>query len=257
VGEELAASFPLVRADPGTARAALVAEHGAMAEFAALCPLPTPEPVALGEPSAEFPLPWSLRTWVPGEVADPWSVADSDAVVEDLRGLLLALRAAPTRGRSFTGPGRGGRLADHDDWVRECLARSRELLPVDALEARWTRWRLLGPPAVAVMSHRDLIPANLLVAEGRLRGVLDAGGFYPADPALDLVVAWHLLDAPRRAMLRERLGCGEAEWERGAAWAFAQAIGLVWYYEESNPTMAALGRSTLERLLQDPSVGVS
>ncbi len=106
-----------------------------------------------------------------------------------------------------------------------------------------------------LMSHRDLIPANLLTAGGRLVGVLDAGGYGPADPALDLVGAWHLLDAERRTRLRERLGTSDLEWERGAAWAFVQAIGLVWYYEHTNRTMAELGRSTLRRLLEDQGVG--
>ena len=45
------------------------------------------------------------------------------------------------------------------------------------------------------MTHSDLIPGNVLVSAGRLSGILDVGGFGPADPALDLVSAWHLLEA--------------------------------------------------------------
>lgn len=250
VGPDLAARFPLVDSDAAEAREALEAEHRAMAEFARISPFPTPEPVAIGSPAPEFPMPFSLQTWVPGTVAGPDTVAGSDAFADDLSTLLAALRAAPTQGRSFSGPGRGGDLAAHDDWVQECLARSRDLLPVQELAALWSRRRDLGRSGEDVMSHRDLIPANLLVAGGRLIGVLDAGSSGPADPALDLVAAWHLLDSPRRARLRTRLGCSELEWERGAAWAFEQAIGLVWYYDRSNPTMAALGRSTLSRLLE-------
>ena len=255
IGEDLAARFPLEPSDPDAARAALTAEHEAMAEFAAVCPLPAPEPVALGEPSAEFPMPWSVQTWVPGEAAGPVILEGSDAAADDLAALLLALRAAPTRDRRFQGPGRGGDLTVHEDWVRECLERSRDLLPVDILAARWERWRRLPRRDPDVMSHRDLIPANLLTAGGRLVGVLDAGGYGPADPALDLVGAWHLLDAERRTRLRERLGSSDLEWERGAAWAFVQAIGLVWYYEHTNRTMAELGRSTLRHLLEDQGVG--
>jgi hypothetical protein len=44
------------------------------------------------------------------------------------------------------------------------------------------------------------------------------------------------------------------EWARGAAWAFEQAMGLVWYYRESNPVMADLGRTTLGRILADPDI---
>jgi hypothetical protein len=41
----------------------------------------------------------------------------------------------------------------------------------------------------------------------------------------------------------------DLEWERGKAWAFEQAMGLVWYYVESNPVMSRMGRRTLERIL--------
>ena len=78
--------------------------------------------------------------------------------------------------------------------------------------------------------------------------MLDVGGLGPADPALDLVGAWHLLEAGPRQVLRDDLGCGDLEWERGRAWAFEQAMGLVWYYADSNPAMSRMGRRTLARL---------
>jgi aminoglycoside phosphotransferase (APT) family kinase protein len=106
------------------------------------------------------------------------------------------------------------------------------------------------------MTHGDLIPPNLLVRDGRLAGVLDGGGFGPADPSLDLVAAWHLLDPRPRRALREALAADDLEWRRGAAWAFLQSMGLVWYYRRSNPVMSALGRSTLTRVLDDPELGL-
>lgn len=79
-----------------------------------------------------------------------------------------------------------------------------------------------------------------------------AGGLFgPTDSGLDLVVAWHLFDAPARRMLRDGVGATDAEWLRGAAWAFQQAMGLGWYYAESNPAMSALSISTVSRLLGD------
>ena len=90
-----------------------------------------------------------------------------------------------------------------------------------------------------------------LVRGGRLVGVLDGGGFAAADPALDLVGAWHLLDDVGRKVLRESLGCSEIQWRRGMAWALEQSMGLVWYYAESNPSMSRWGRRTLDRLARD------
>ncbi|XGX77411.1 hypothetical protein LQK93_00183 [Terrabacter sp. BE26] len=59
------------------------------------------------------------------------------------------------------------------------------------------------------MCHGDLVPPNVLIEDGRLVGVLDGGGFGPADPALDLVAAWHLLDETQRDMLRGELDCSD------------------------------------------------
>lgn len=107
------------------------------------------------------------------------------------------------------------------------------------------------------MDHGDLIPGNLLVHDGRLAGVLDVGGLGPADPALDLVCAWHLLAPGPRRVLREALSVDDAEWERGRAWAFQQAMGLVWYYERSHPGMSEMGRRTLRRVLDARSAHAS
>ena len=92
----------------------------------------------------------------------------------------------------------------------------------------------------------------MLVTGGRLRGVLDGGDFGPADPALDLVGAWHLLERGPRKVLRRALGCDDLQWQRGRAWAFQQAMGLVRYYIDSNPEMSRMGHRTLDRLLESP-----
>jgi hypothetical protein len=98
------------------------------------------------------------------------------------------------------------------------------------------------------MSHGDLTPGNVLVAGGHLAGVLDVGDFRAADPALDLISAWNLLADRPRLVLRDALRCTDLDWERGQAWAFQQAMGLVWYYAETNPVMSRLGRVTLDRI---------
>jgi aminoglycoside phosphotransferase (APT) family kinase protein len=87
------------------------------------------------------------------------------------------------------------------------------------------------------------------VAGGRLAGIIDVGGLGPADPALDLVSGWHLLEADQRQTLRDDLCSGDLDWARGRAWAFEQAMGLVWYYLESNTQLSLMGRSTLDRIL--------
>lgn len=252
IGEAYTARFPLEPGDPAEVRRVLRREADAAAELAGHTRFATPRPVALGEPGHGYPLPWSVQTWLSGEIATPTGAADSVGLALDLAEFIRAARALDTRGRTFRGDGRGGEIAAHEEWMRTCFARSEGLLDVARLRGIWADLRVLPRgPSPDVMSHGDLIPGNVLVERGRLAGLLDVGGFGPADPALDLVCAWHLLDAGPRRALREALGCGEAEWLRGKAWAFQQAMGLVWYYRTSNPPMSSLGRITLGRLITD------
>ncbi|MFB7288282.1 aminoglycoside phosphotransferase family protein [Actinacidiphila glaucinigra] len=250
IGDDLSARFPLRLTDPAEALAVLEREAQASAELAQVSRFPVPEPVALGKPGAGCPMPWSVQTWLPGTVAFDADPSGSEAFAADLAAFIAALRNAETRGRRFSGENRGGVLADHDDWMAKCFEESKGLLDVPRLRQVWSHLRELPRTAGDVMSHGDLIPGNVLVAGDRLSGVLDTGGFGPADPALDLVSAWHLLEQGPREVLRRTLACDDLEWERGKAWAFEQAMGLVWYYVESNPTMSGMGRRTLDRILE-------
>jgi aminoglycoside phosphotransferase (APT) family kinase protein len=250
IGASHSARFPLRMMDAAECTRLLAAEAKASAEFHDCCPFASPKPVGLGRAGFGYPLPWLLQTWIEGEVATPAGLSGSSVFALDLARLIAALRKADLRGRSFDGRGRGGHLPDHDGWMEECLSRSEQLLDVARLRLMWARFRELPSAKRQVMSHRDLIPANLLVDGEHLVGVLDTGGFGPADPSLDLVAGWHLLDQQARAVFRDALQAEELEWRRGAAWAFQQAMGLVWYYRGTNPAMSELGRSTLSRLIE-------
>jgi aminoglycoside phosphotransferase (APT) family kinase protein len=254
IGSSATARFPLRATDPIKCARALRAEAAAMAELSGHCPFPTPRPIGLGRPGPLYPMPWAVQTWIDGDVATPNGLGNSPVFAGELVRLIGSLRHANTHGRRFDGQGRGGKLPDHDAWMAVCLENSEGLLDVPRLRRIWARLRTLPPSGPDVMSHTDLIPANLLVHGEHLVGVLDGGGFGPADPALDLVAAWHLLERAQRGAVRRLLGCGDVEWKRGAAWAFQQAMGLVWYYQPSNPAMSDLGRSTLRRILDDTEI---
>lgn len=63
---------------------------------------------------------------------------------------------------------------------------------------------------------------------------------------------WSLRDSIRAVHVDQL----QASAATGAAWAFEQAMGLVWYYEKSNPGMAQLGRRTLARIQEDSDLFV-
>ncbi len=257
IGDELVARFPLRPSDEEVIRSSLRAEAQAARELSGCTRFATPEPVAFGEPGVGYPLPWSVQTWLDGAVATDQDPGDSMAFALDVAEFIRDVRAIDTQGRTFDGRGRGGDdLRDHDDWMHTCLRESEGRLDVPRLRAIWSELRELPRGTTDdVMNHSDLIPGNVLVADGRLAGVLDVGGLGAADPALDLVAAWHLLeDGPRRT-LRDALDSDELQWERGKAWAFQQAMGVVWYYVRSNPAMSNMGKRTLDRIMTDTAAG--
>lgn len=251
VGDRLAARFPLEPGDVDATRYQLKAEAAAARELLGRTPFPTPEPLAIGEPGAGFPLPWSIQTWLVGDTATEVDPGNSVGFAHDLATFIRAVRAIDTRGRGCDRSGRGGDLQAHDAWMETCFQHSEDLFDVPRLRQMWAVLRELPRTAGDVMTHGDLIPGNVLVSRGRLAGVIDVGGLGPADPALDLVAAWHLLeDEPRRALRRD-LASDDLEWERGKAWAFEQAMGAAWYYVDSNPAMSHMGQRTISRIMAD------
>jgi aminoglycoside phosphotransferase (APT) family kinase protein len=251
IGDRLAARFPLQPGDVEATRRWLESEADAARKLLGRSRFPVPEPVAVGGPGPGYPLPWSVQTWLPGTTATHEDPGSSAEFAHDLAELIGEVHRIDTGGRTFSGNGRGGNLRSHDEWLDTCFARSGQIVDVPRLRRLWRRLRQLPRTTSDVMTHGDLVPGNVLVRDGRLAGILDVGGLKPADPALDLVAAWHLLEPEPRQLLRDDLGCGDLDWERGKAWAFEQAMGAVWYYIESNPAMSRMGRRTLDRILAD------
>ncbi|WP_099252300.1 aminoglycoside phosphotransferase family protein [Mycobacterium sp. shizuoka-1] len=252
LGDELVARFRLQLDDAEVVWSEVRAEADAAYELSGRTRFATPRPVAIGAPGRDYPMPWLVQTWLEGAVAIDSDCSESECLAVDLAEFITGVRQMGTRGRRFGGRGRGGALADHDEWIQECLTRSVELLDVESLGRIWEEMRELSRgDSPDVMTHGDLLPGNVLVHHGRLTGVLDVGGLSPADPALDLVSAWHLLEPRPRQVMRAALGADDQEWARGRAWAFQQAMGAVWYYVDTNPTFSHVGRRTLARITAD------
>lgn len=251
IGDEFAARLPLQHQGLEVVRAWLESEAVAAHRLGAATSFPIPQPVAIGKPGVAYPLPWSIHTWLPGVTAYEDDPGSSEAFAVDLARFIGDVRSIDTEGRTFDGTNRGGDLRFDEDWMARCFEQSEGLVDVPSLRTIWARLRELPRRLPDVMTHGDLIPGNVLVEDGHLAGVLDVGGLAPADPALDLVGAWHLLDHTPRQALRTELDCGDLEWERGKVWALQQAMGAVWYYRKSNPAMHDMGTRTLGRILGD------
>ena len=109
-----------------------------------------------------------------------------------------------------------------------------------------------GPP---VWLHGDLHPANILVDDGQVSGVIDFGDITAGDPAGDLSVAWMLLPPGCHAgfwSAYQAVGgrASDALRARARGWALNFAIVFL-AHSEDNPVLAEVGRRTLRTVLED------
>ena len=120
----------------------------------------------------------------------------------------------------------------------------------DALAARV----FAGPP---VWLHGDLHPANILVRDGRVSGIIDFGDITAGDPAADLSVAWMLLPESLHGAFREayqaHLAAGAVPadgelWRRARGWALNLALAFL-AHSADNPLIHGIGDRTLRAVL--------
>ncbi|NYV75078.1 aminoglycoside phosphotransferase family protein [Streptomyces sp. UH6] len=158
-------------------------------------PLPVPSPVRIGEPSARFPKPWTVMTWIPGEPLDHTSISRGDHAADTLAAFLTALHVEAPEDAPIS--------EDRGDHPKKCTDGFdhyfHAVVPADLAEAVRAVWddavaapEREGPP---LWVHGDLHPANVVVSEGTLSGVIDFDAMFAGDPAWDLAAAWVILPA--------------------------------------------------------------
>ena len=253
LGTDLVLRFPLC--PTATTRAELMTEKDHIRRIAPRVTVEVPTPVAMGEPGAGYPGPWSVYRWIDGVTADAHDIGNSDVFAADLAAFVRSVSGIDTGGRRWDGTGRGGPLAEADAEVRLALKESRALVDVDAITRIWTSCRdVPSGPSPDGWIHADLMPGNLIVRDERLAAVIDFGAVGIGDPAVDLLPAWTVLTRRTREQFRLALGPDDAQWARGMGWALVQAIMALPYYVDTNPMMAAIARRTLASIVDADSV---
>jgi aminoglycoside phosphotransferase (APT) family kinase protein len=220
-----------------------------LARLADDLPVAVPVPIARGEPGHGYPHPWLIYPWLDGISLDRTSV-ESAELVGDVASFVRALHAIPAAGGPEPGR-RGGRLAPFDrdvEWAMQKLEGQ-----IDTTRAREV-WRAAcdahAPSGATVWVHGDLLPGNMLVAGGRLAGVIDWSATGVGDPACDAMFAWSL-GAEQRELFRSLLGVDDATWARARGWVVEQTSLYIPYYADTLPEAAAQARTRLDAALND------
>jgi aminoglycoside phosphotransferase (APT) family kinase protein len=241
IGDDLCARLPR----RAIAASLLRTEQAWLRRIAPHVPVSVPVPVRLGAPSADYPYPWSIIAWLPGQPVDTATLAADQA--EPLADFLIALH----RIDAHDGPSsdvRGMPLA-----ARAAIHRAR----IDRLAPRypalmaaavdvWDAALAVPVDTAPVLLHADLHPRNVLMQGGVLSAVIDWGDLCVGDPCYDLAAAWFLLpDATARDRMFVRYGASDATQVRARGWAVAIGLILLETGLVDHPIHAAIGQRIL------------
>jgi aminoglycoside phosphotransferase (APT) family kinase protein len=211
--------------------------------------LSVPEPLATGQPGSGYPLPWAIYRWLDGDIYAPDRIDDEPRAAADLAHFVSELRRIDTAGAPPSGrlP-----LRQLDQATRWAIGASGDRIDGDAVTAVWARC-VQGPAwaGTAVWRHCDLLPPNLLVADGHLHAVIDFGVAGVGDPAADVIAAWSVFGGAGRACFRDALDVDDETWDRARGYALTQAVQIIPYYAETNPAFVAMALRTVEEVLAD------
>jgi aminoglycoside phosphotransferase (APT) family kinase protein len=250
LGDDLAARLPRI----GWAAGQAAKEAKWLPKLAPHLPLSVPVQVAIGHPAEGYPFEWSIYEWLPGENANG-TIGDLEHAAVDLASFVTALRQIDTTEAGPRPPGaRGAPLIELDGRVRRSIAQLGDRIDGDVALRFWEE-SFCAPSwdGDEVWVHGDLLPGNLLVADGRLSAVIDFGGLHVGDPACDLQPAWNLFTGASRALYRAELDVDDASWLRGRGWALYQAVSALPYYWNTNPGMIRQASHALKEVLSDES----
>jgi len=256
LGDELAVRVQRMETQPGPQ----LKERRWLPLLAPRLPLPVPVPVRDGAPSERFPKMWTVMTWVPGRPLDRGAITRGEHAADTLAAFLRALHV-PAPADAPPGMGRGAHPRDSTDGFGYFFGSvDPAAIGPDAAAVRavWDdavaapAWD--GPP---VWVHGDLHPANVVVEDGTLAGVVDFGDLFAGDPALDLAAAWVLLPAGVDARFFAAYGAADAATVRRArGLAALKSLFLMLMGQNGDrglpggkPAWGPAGRAALDRVL--------
>ncbi|WP_062215885.1 aminoglycoside phosphotransferase family protein [Streptomyces sp. NBRC 109706] len=227
--------------------------------LASRLPLPIPTPVRDGAPSERFPKIWTVMTWVEGTPLEHGSITRVDHAADTLAAFLGALHvAAPAEAPdALDGRGHPKESTAGFEYFLEAVDLGR--FSGGDIQAVWDEAAAApGWEGPRVWVHGDLHPANVVVADGTLAGVIDFGDVFAGDPAWDLAAAWVLLPAGGASRFFDRYArADEAAVRRARGLAAMKSLFLMLMGQNGErglpggkPHWGPAGRAALDRVLK-------
>jgi len=231
-------------------------EQELLPQLAKRLSLSIPAPIKMGNPSSDYPYPFSIYKWLPGKSINLLTLPDQDKeqLAFDLANFLKELQAIiDVEGQA---PGqhnwwRGDHVGVYDKGAREQIVDLADLINTTRALALWdqactTRWY-----KTPVWIHGDFAIGNMLIEGGKLSSVIDFGGSAVGDPGCDLVIAWTYLSGKARGIFMREMGLDADTWLRARAWVLWKATFELCQISDKNSPEAKTQKIIIDEVIYD------
>lgn len=214
-----------------------------------------PKPMKMGDPSPDYPFPFSIYQWLEGTSANRLTLDDHNliSIAAQLAQFLKELHRINTMGGPCPGQHnwwRGDHPSVYDEGARKQIYALHKMINRDKAIALWeaacnTRWH-----AAPVWIHGDFASGNILIKNGAVSGIIDFGGLGVGDPACDLVIAWTLFKGKSREIFKEAMQLDHDTWLRAKAWCLWKASFELCEMRDQNNDEALMQRKIIDEILE-------
>ncbi|MGN4422316.1 aminoglycoside phosphotransferase family protein [Bacillus cereus group sp. MYBK30-1] len=216
--------------------------------------LPISSPIAKGNPSAEYPWPWSINKWIEGETVTKENVHNLNEFATDLGSFLVELQSIDASNGPKAGAHnfyRGGLISVYDEEARVAIENNKDVFDETLLKHLWDLALRSTWERTPVWVHGDIAPGNLLIKDGKLCAVIDFGILGVGDPACDAAMAWTFFDKNSRNVFKEVLCMDEETWNRARGWALWKALITYDANRDSNEKVAEETYRVIQVIVDD------
>jgi aminoglycoside phosphotransferase (APT) family kinase protein len=215
-----------------------------------------PEPIAMGNPSKDYPFDWSIYRWIEGRSANILTIDEAHLkhIALQLAQFLNELHKIDPIGGPVSGPHnfyRGGSLKVYDSETRSAISELQDFINVQAATSVWEKALSSQWDQAPVWIHGDLSAGNILIKGDQLAAVIVFGGMGVGDPACDLVIAWTFLKHESRKIFRAHVILDNDTWARARGWALWKALITLACLEDKTSLEALKQKQIVEDITID------
>lgn len=229
-------------------------EQELLPKLAKYLSVPIPAPLKMGQPSEDYPYPFSIYKWLEGRSANHLTIDEQslESLAFELASFLKELQAI-TR---LEGPRpgqhnwwRGDHISVYDSGAHEQIAKLADIIDSNSASNLWKRACDTQWNKAPVWIHGDYAAGNILIKNNRLSGVIDFGGTAMGDPACDLVIAWTYLSGKAREIFSAEMRLDEETWLRARAWTLWKATFELCNMTDKNSPEACLQKKIIDEVI--------